>query len=131
MLQMFHLNVLKVDRVLHMAGGQRPAAGLRLLPHAFLAWCALPSPLPPLPSLPSISPRQFEFGGETLPDEHAGGAMLMWWPQSNKVRTVRSLHVGTSSRGDVRALVTPFNKRTKMVQIDQTNRSEVRNLWAP
>jgi hypothetical protein len=38
MLHMFRLDVSKVDRVLRgaVAGGERPAAGIWLLPHAFL-----------------------------------------------------------------------------------------------
>jgi hypothetical protein len=35
-----------------VASGQWLAAGLRLLPHAFLMWHASLSPLPPLPPLP-------------------------------------------------------------------------------
>jgi hypothetical protein len=44
-----------------VAGGQRPAIGLRLLSRAFLTWRASPSPLPPHPSLPYISLRLFEL----------------------------------------------------------------------
>jgi hypothetical protein len=50
-LQMFHLDISKVDPVLYMfamalvTSGQQPVTGLRLLPRAFLACCASPSPL--------------------------------------------------------------------------------------
>jgi hypothetical protein len=44
-----------------VAGGQRPTAGFWLLPCA--ASLALSSPLPPLSSLPSISPRCWRWSG--------------------------------------------------------------------
>jgi hypothetical protein len=47
-----------------VAGGQRPTQSF---PPA--ARLGLSYPLPPIPFLPSISPWQFELGGETLPDE--------------------------------------------------------------
>jgi hypothetical protein len=71
--QMFHLDVLNIDRgVAHatmvpVAGEQRPAAGLRLLPHAFLAQRTSPSPLLSLPSLPFPPSRCCSL---TLADEH-------------------------------------------------------------
>jgi hypothetical protein len=49
-----------------VAGGQRLAIGLRLLPRA--ARLGLSFPLPS-PFLPSISPWQFELDEKTLPDE--------------------------------------------------------------
>jgi len=94
MLQMFHLNISKVDRVLHMLQRRWWLANSGL-PQGFGSYLALrasPSPLPPIPSLHSISPRQFELSGETLPEEHAdahrgagprwadGGAMPTLWP---------------------------------------------------
>jgi hypothetical protein len=59
---MFHLDVSKIERVLHMLQWHRwladndlpAAAGLRLLPRAFLARHASPSPLFSLPSFPSL-----------------------------------------------------------------------------
>jgi hypothetical protein len=50
-----------------VAGGQRPAAGLRLLPRAFLAWRASPSPPHPFPFLLSISLRWFELDEKPYP----------------------------------------------------------------
>jgi hypothetical protein len=67
---MFHMDISKVDRgVAHaamapVASGQRPTAGFRLLPRAFLAQRTSPSPLPPIPSLPSISGRSFSSSHE-------------------------------------------------------------------
>jgi hypothetical protein len=87
-----------------MAAGQRPCVGLRLLPRT--ACLALSSPLPPLPSLPSISPWQFELGWETLPNEHAdahggaspgwadGSAMPVWWPRSKLRSTPSARYAG-------------------------------------
>jgi hypothetical protein len=81
-----------------VASGQWLAIGLRLLPHAFLVWHALLSPLPPLPSLPFPSLHlvaAVRARWETLPDEYAnthgdsgpgwavGGAMLAWWPRAS------------------------------------------------
>jgi hypothetical protein len=50
-----------------VAGGRWPATGLRLLPRAFLVQRVSPSPLPPLPFLPSISSRLFKLGGKPYP----------------------------------------------------------------
>jgi len=76
MLQMFYLDVLEVDRVLHMLQWHRWLADSGL-PHGYVSYLAQrtsPSPLLslpslPFPSLPTISPRQLMLGGETLPDE--------------------------------------------------------------
>jgi hypothetical protein len=75
MLQMFHLDVSKVDQsIAHvamapMAGGQRSAIGLRLLPRAFLVRRASPSPLLSLPSFPFPSLHLATARRGTLPDE--------------------------------------------------------------
>jgi hypothetical protein len=68
MLQIFCLDVSKVDWVFHMLQWRQwPAAGLWLLPHVFLVQRVSPSPLPPLPFLPSISSRLFKLGGKPYP----------------------------------------------------------------
>jgi hypothetical protein len=92
-----YLDISKVDRVLHMLQWRHWLAGSGL-PQGFgsyLAWHALSSPLPLLPSLPSISPWQFELGGETLPDEHTdargdaspGGPLTAWCPRDGPEQT--------------------------------------------
>jgi hypothetical protein len=118
MLQMFHLDVSEVQSgVAHVAmvpvaGGQRPAVGLPLLPHAVCL--ALSSPLLPLLSIPSVSPWQFELSEETLPDEHAyahggaspgwadGGAMPSWWPRSMR-RSAPSTRYARETRSHLRS----------------------------
>jgi hypothetical protein len=89
MLQIFYLDVSKVDLIIThvamvpMAGGQRPAIGLRLLPRAFLVRRALPSPLLSSPSLP-ISPP---LGGERCPTRRcAHECPQRWWPGPTVVR---------------------------------------------
>jgi hypothetical protein len=76
---MFHMDVSKVDRgVTHvamapMAGGQRPVAGLWLLPRVFLARRTLLSPLPSLPSFPFPSLHLATARWGTLLDEATSG----------------------------------------------------------
>jgi hypothetical protein len=75
MLQMFYLDILKVDRgvaMTPMASAQQPAARLRLLPRAFLARRASPFALlfsPPLSSLPFPPLHLAMAWWGTLPDE--------------------------------------------------------------
>jgi len=81
MLQMFYLDVLKVDRMLHISQWCRWLADSGLLQGfgIYLARRALPSPVPSLPFLPSAATVQARR--ETLPDKHAntlGGGGPGW-----------------------------------------------------
>jgi hypothetical protein len=92
-----------------------------------------PRPLLSLPSLP-FPPSHHDNSssvGKPYPTSMQVARCSCGGPKAIRSTLSARYTWETSSRGDVRALVTPFNKRTKMVQIDQTNRSEVRNLWAP
>jgi hypothetical protein len=61
-----------------VAAGQWLARGLRLQPCAFLTRRASSSPLPPFPSLPSISLRQFELDRKPYPMSTQTPGR--WWP---------------------------------------------------
>jgi hypothetical protein len=107
-LQMFHQDVSKVDRVLHMLqwcrwlsdSGLLQGFGSYLMPSS----CGAPHPLLSLPSLHLA--MVVRARRETLPDEHAnargGGAQVgrRWYdacvvaPEQAEVRVVRSLRAG-------------------------------------
>ena len=112
MLQMFHLDVSKVDQVLDMLQWRRWLAdsGLPQGFGSYLARRASPSPLLSLPSLPfppschgSLSsagkPYQMSMHMPVELVALGGGAMPAWWPQS-KPRSAPSAHYAreTSSR---------------------------------
>jgi hypothetical protein len=100
-LQMFHLNILKVDRVLHMLQYHRWMAdsGLLLSFGPFLMRHVSPSPLPPFPSLPFppfpslLFPPSWRNSSssasamtQTLDDHDARGcggptSTRRWWPR--------------------------------------------------
>jgi hypothetical protein len=125
MLQMFHLNIAKVDRVLHM-----------LQWHLWLADNALPqlrkasAPISRLPRealLPSLSFPPSRRGSSSLarnPTRRACEHSRRWWPQVGRqrcdtrvvapeqvdVRVVRSLRAGNKqTHASIWALVTPFS----------------------
>ena len=90
---MFHLNILKVDRMLHMLQWHQWLVDNSLLQGfgSYLAPSSLGAPHPPLPFLPSISPSPpflslhlavvVRARRETLPDKHTktrGGGGLSW-----------------------------------------------------